>query len=198
MNNHFSFNYEVGLLGLEITTLSVFIPICIFLFITGVLSEFLSFFQYCMSEVVDEETFLETKKYQSVNDSVELGSISSTDSSDNLIGKIGSQVEEPRLVNHDAHFDLIKYHPFDYDSKLVFQIEQFKASRIPFVLKCFYKINQLLAGYAIMIIMMSFNFWFLLSIVLGYTFGYYLFFSNWKYNFVLVSKLLVLCEKIFA
>lgn len=197
MNNHFSFKYEVNLLGLEVTTLSTFIPICIFLFFTAALSEFLSFFQYCMSDVVVDHSIEEPKKYKLVNDSVELGSISSTDSSDNLIEHTVSQIEEPVLVNHEAHFDLIKYHPFDYNSNLASQIKHFRAAQIPFLLKFLYKINQFLAGYTIMVIIMSFNFWFLLSIILGYTLGYYIFFSNSQYNFVLISKILILCEKIF-
>ncbi|RNA23000.1 hypothetical protein BpHYR1_014997, partial [Brachionus plicatilis] len=145
MNNQFSFEYEVSLLGVQVTTLAMFIPICILLFIIAVFSEFLSFFQYCMANVVKEESFLGPKKYNSGDNSVELGSISSADSTENLIGHAANQVEEPVLVNHEANFDLIKYHPFDYDSKLVFQIEQFRASRIPFMLKCLYKINQFLA-----------------------------------------------------
>ncbi|CAF1005435.1 unnamed protein product [Brachionus calyciflorus] len=174
----FKFDYEVLLVGVHINSLPIFILICIVLFTIGIFSEFLSFFQYCVSTVAEGESISDLNNMEKEKDnSMELSSLSSSDSLDNLIGhNVKSSSNDQAISNHEAHFDLIKYHPFDIDSKLLFQIDHFRSSRIPFFLKTLYKLGQILIGYVLMLIIMSFNFWFLLSILLGYMFGYYLFF----------------------
>jgi hypothetical protein len=55
---------------------------------------------------------------------------------------------------------------------------------------------QIVFTYLLMLIVMDLNFWVFISLVSGYTFGYFLFYSNLKINFVLVSKLVKLYDRL--
>ena len=55
---------------------------------------------------------------------------------------------------------------------------------------------QLVLNYSLMLIVMTFNFWLFSSILLGYFLGYYIFFSDFNINFILLSKFFNLYEKI--
>lgn len=55
---------------------------------------------------------------------------------------------------------------------------------------------QIVFTYLLMLIVMDFNFWVFVSLVSGYTFGYFLFYSNLKINSILVSKLIKLYDRL--
>lgn len=55
---------------------------------------------------------------------------------------------------------------------------------------------QIVFTYLLMLIVMDFNFWVFVSLVSGYTFGYFLFYSNLKINSILVYKLIKLYDRL--
>lgn len=106
------------------------------------------------------------------------------------------------LSNYGAHFDLIKFHPTDLISNLELirklnQIERNSFTRFDFYIKSIFKFFELVVGYGLMLIVMTFNFWFFLSLVLGYTFGYFIIYSDaFNLNFFLISNIAQLYAKI--
>ena len=83
----------------------------------------------------------------------------------------------------------------------------FKSIKKSFFLNLFLRLQLLVATilmlfqtimtYALMLIVMDFNFWLFLSLILGYTFGYFIFYSDLKINFLLLSNLISIYDKLY-